>query len=84
MRKRIAAVLVAAALAGGINAGFAVADPGPHHGNNQKGLCQAAKSGNKTGWEKKGAVPPPFADFDTEADGVITEDEWNDACNTEG
>ena len=81
MRKRIAAILVAAALAGGINAGFAIADPGPN-GHNDYGLCRAlSNNGKKNGWYKDGHdLPPPFAAFDTDEDGEISDDEFDAVC----
>ena len=82
MRKRIAAVLVAVALTGGINAGFAIADPGPHHGNNEKGLCTAASHGKKKGWENKDELPPPFAAFPDPSDNdmPVTREEIIEYC----
>lgn len=53
----IAASAAALALTAG-GAAVAVADPGPHHGNNAYGLCTAYFAGSDQGREKKRQAPP--------------------------
>src|SRR5207249_2544772 len=50
-------------LVGG-TAGSALAQGGGSaNGNNAHGMCTAAANGQKTGWLKKGSVPPSFQNF---------------------
>lgn len=58
---RLAALMGAAALITGGAVGAAVADPGPHHGNNKHGLCTAYFNGSDKGMEKKRNAPPFLA-----------------------
>ena len=53
----IAASAAALALTAG-GAAVAVADPGPHHGNNAYGLCTAYFAGSEKGQEEKRKAPP--------------------------
>lgn len=53
--------IAACAAALGITLGgaaVAIADPGPHHGNNSYGLCTAYFSGSERGQEQKRKAPP--------------------------
>lgn len=55
----------------------AVADPGPHHGNNAFGLCTAWNAGSEQGKEKKRqAVPFVALAQQAEDDGYDTVEEW--------
>ena len=56
----IAASAAALALTAG-GAVVAVADPGPHHGNNSYGLCTAYEARNSNGKEDKDNSQKPFA-----------------------
>lgn len=67
----IAASAAALALTAG-GAAVAVADPGPHHGNNAYGLCTAYFAGSDQGREKKRQAPP-FQALE-EAAGVDSDD----------
>lgn len=72
----IAASAAALALTAG-GAVVAVADPGPHHGNNAYGLCTAYGSGSDQGKEKKRQAPPFVALAEqAEEDGYDTVEEW--------
>ena len=63
MRKRIAIAVMGLLLVGG-TAGSALAQGGGSaNGNNAHGMCTAAANGQKTGWLKKGSVPPSFQNF---------------------
>ena len=63
VRKRIAIAVMGLLLVGG-TAGSALAQGGGSaNGNNAHGMCTAAANGQKTGWLKKGSVPPSFQNF---------------------
>lgn len=55
---RLAGMFVAGALLVGGGVGAAMADPGPHHGNNKKGLCTAYFNGSPEGREHKRTAKP--------------------------
>jgi hypothetical protein len=58
MKKVISLGCGAALLLSMFGAASANADPGPHHGNNKKGLCTAYFNGSEQGREKKRQAPP--------------------------
>lgn len=67
MRKKLLAVLAASAMLTGGTAALAVADPGPHHGNNDYGLCTAWEN-NENGRDNGNAEDaPPFQALQEEA-----------------
>lgn len=59
MKKRIAAVALAASMLTGTGLGIAAAAPGPN-GNNDHGICTAYFNGQKKGHDRNGS-PGPFA-----------------------
>ncbi len=86
MKKLLAAVAAAGLLTAG--AGLAQAAPGPN-GHNDHGLCTAYFNGQKTGWEKKGAAPAPFAALEAVADdgdsnSSVTQDVYDYCTAVEG
>lgn len=59
MKTKLGASLIAALMMMGLfGAASATADPGPHHGNNKKGLCTAYFNGSEQGRENKRKAPP--------------------------
>lgn len=59
MKTKLGASLIAALMMMGLfGAASATADPGPHHGNNKKGLCTAYFNGSDTGRANKRGAPP--------------------------
>lgn len=77
MRKKLLAVLAASAMLTGGTAALAVADPGPHHGNNDYGLC-TAWANNENGRENgnAGEAPPFQALQDAAEENDQTVEEW--------
>jgi hypothetical protein len=72
LKKILAGVIAGLFVAGGINAGIAVAgEPGPN-GHNEKGLCTAYFNGQKNGHEE-GNGPGPF--------GALEDDSTDDGSN---
>lgn len=56
-RKLIGMAMAGLLVGGGINAGLALAAPGPN-GHNDYGLCKAYFSGSQTGQDHKHNAPP--------------------------
>ena len=82
----IAASAAALALTVG-GAAVAVADPGPHHGNNSYGLCTAYEARNSNGKEDKDNSQKPFAALEAAAaneDGETPYDRVMAWCSTQG
>ena len=56
--RRILTMIAATAMLAGAGLGMSAADPGPHHGNNKKGLCTAYFNGSEKGQEQKRKAGP--------------------------